>query len=235
MWRPSVVAAVLIAGTALAQDAAAPRVALDGALTPLAGPVAIGGAGWGPFRRICTTRAMLRADGSEAAAGSPECLLVTAVREARGTWHVTLQTEPRGTAAPFAYAATRDAAGRIGTVTAMPPGGMAPLSAAQRREAEERFRRMLRAIGVERMTIAPGGRFALPMPPDDTGAEGALDCRPLGEGLVGGRRVVVASCDRQGEPLGGQVAIDVATGLALRQAHAFTARAGRGVTRQGLE
>lgn len=235
MWRPSVVAAVVIAGTALAQDTAAPRVALDGALTPLAGPVAIGGAGWGPFGRICTTRGMLRADGSEAAAGSRDCLLVTAVREDRGTWHVTLQTEPRGTAAPFAYAATRDADGRIGTVTAMPPGGMAPLSPAQRREAEERFRRTLRAIGVEWMTIAPAGRLAMPMPPDDTGAEGAIDCRLLGEGLIGGRRVVVASCAGQGQTTGGQVAIDVATGLALRQAHAFEAREGRGVMRLGLE
>ena len=33
----------------------------------------------------------------------------------------------------------------------------------------------------------------MPMPPDDTGAEGALDCRSLGEGLVDGRRVVLAT------------------------------------------
>ena len=120
-------------------------------------------------------------------------------------------------------------------MTATPPGGVAPLSQAQRREVEERFGRMLRAIGIERTVIAPDGRFAMAMPPDDTGAAGALDCRPLGEGRIGGRRVVVASCAGQAEPVAGQVAIDVATGLALRRAAAFAAGEGRGVSRQGLE
>lgn len=240
MRRPDLIVALLLlaAAPAQAEDTAAlmaraPWVVTDGPVTPFAGPVTIGGTGWGSFRRLCVAHGALREDGREAEIGSPTCFDVAAAREEAGTWHLTLLTEARGTAPPIVFTTTRDAGGRVGAVAVIPPAGVAPPSPEQRQQMGLVFRTALRANGIEQTVVPASGHFVMPLPLGDVGRDfavdgGGLDCRATGEAQIVGRRALLADCTGQiGGPgqriamtLAGHFAIDVETGMVLRHGYA---------------
>lgn len=241
MWRLSLVAMVLAAGTALAEDRAAlmaraPEIALDGPVSPLAGPVQLGGAGWGPFRRLCVARAVLGDGGRETPAAPPSCLVVEEARAEGAVWHLALRTDPVGGRPRVQFTTTRDGRGDVGPVTIAVPDGVAAPPPAMMERLRAIFRAAIAAHGVERVEVAAGGRFLMPLPlgevtPDLRVEGGGFACVAEGEARVGGRRVVVAACGApaRGEvspgramtlEVAGRFAIDVETGLVLRHGYA---------------
>jgi hypothetical protein len=93
--------------------ARAPAITLDSALTPFTAPLALGGAGWGPFTRLCVRR-MMMPDGRDSTATDRSCLQVTEAREAGRVWHLTLSTGPLQNGIGVAFTLTRDASGQVG-------------------------------------------------------------------------------------------------------------------------
>ena len=242
MFRPSLAACLLLAGAAQAEDRAAlmaraPAMPLDGAVAPLAGPVAVGGAGWGPFRRLCVAQAMLRpSDGQELPSAPPTCIDVIGARREGEVWRLALRTDRvRGTAR-VDFATTRDAEGRVGEAEITIPPGVPEPPVEMMARLRAIFRIAIQAHGVERTTLGPGGAFLMPLPVGaiDPGMRiegGGLACRAEGESAVGGRRVVVAACAARGGgeespgramtiEIAGRFAIDVETGMVLRHGYA---------------
>jgi hypothetical protein len=258
-----------LAVPAQAEDRAAlvarsPALPLDGPIAPLAAPVEVGGAGWGPFRRLCVAKAMLRpADGEEVVTSPPSCFNIEEAREDGGTWRLALRTDPLQGGVRVAFTTTRDAAGQVGEADiAVPEGVPAPPPQVMTR-LRGIFRAAIEANAMPRGTVAPGAEFLMPLPvgavdPDLRVERDALVCQPDGEGGVGGRRVVVATCGASGGgeispgramhiAIAGRFAIDVATGMVLRHGYgswveieadprgSMGRTAMRGVSRQTLE
>ncbi len=240
-WR-SLAAMLVLAGAARAEDRAAllaraPALALDGPVAPLAAPVEVTRAGWGPFRRLCVARTMIRpADGQEVATSPPQCIEVVEAREEAGTWRLSLQTAPLQGGVRVGFSTSRDAAGRVGEATVAVPGGQAPPTPEQMARLRAIFRLAVLAHGIERTTIAPGGAFRMPLPVGEVDPAmqvegGGFSCLAEGEGAVGGRRVVVAACGAPSRSeispgramtidVAGRFAIDVETGMVLRHGYA---------------
>lgn len=248
-------AALALAGApARAEDAAAllaraPPFDLDGPVRPLAAPVEVARAGWGPFRRLCVAPLLRRPDGTEVPTAPPSCLVVEEAREeAGGTWRLRLRTEMQGRGPDIGLSVRRDAEGRFGPVEITPPEGVTPPTPAQSALLHRVFQAALEAHGMERITLAPGARFVLPFPLGAVDRElrvegGGFQCEPAGEAMQAGRRVVVANCAARAgsEPsaarrmsleAAGRFAIDVETGLVLRHGYAsllvMEAEPGRG-------
>lgn len=241
---PAVAAVLaLLAGPVRAEDAAAllaraPALPLDGPVVPLAAPVEVGRAGWGPFRRLCVAQVMLRpADGTEVATSPPSCFAVEEAREdAGGIWRLSLRAELQGRGPDIGISASRDAEGRFGPVEIAVPEGVPRPTAAQAATLNAMFQAALQAHGLERLTIAPGVRFLMPLPigamDRDMRVEGGgFACDPEGEAMRGGRRVIVATCTARARgqvspgrgmsiEIAGRFAIDVETGLVLRHGYA---------------
>lgn len=269
MFLRSVTALVLLTAAAQAEDRAAlmaraPAIPLDGAVTPLAAPVDVGGAGWGPFRRLCVAKSLLHpSSGQEVPASPPNCIEVVEARREGEVWHLAFRTDPVRGGARVDFATTRDAAGRVGEAEIAVPQGVPPPPAEVMTRLRTIFRAAIEAHGLERLTVAPDASFLMPLPVDvvNPGMQvegGGLVCRAEGEAAVGGRRVVVAACGARGGgeespgraiaiDIAGRFAIDAETGLVLRHGYAsFLAmdadpRGGmgrmemRGASRQTLE
>jgi hypothetical protein len=241
--------------------ARAPALPLEAPVTPLLAPVEVATAGWGPFRRMCVWRAMLRPGSDAPVPDEPYCVAIETAREEAGTWHLALRTEARGPAQAIAFATTRDARGRVGPVAVTIPQGVPPPQPSQLALLESVFRAVIEANGMERGTIAPDAPFILPLPlggvtPNVRVEGGGFACRAEGETRLGDRRAIVAACTGRagGQYAGGRelridtagrFAIDVATGMVLRHGYAsfmVMEAAGadprheiRGTSRQSLE
>jgi hypothetical protein len=199
--------------------AAAPALALEGAVRPLSAPVAIGGSAWGPWRSLCrehTTRP-----------GRPmqrDCLVVEAAQPDAGGMRLTLVQPQLG----LRISALRDPEGRLTEFLALRPDGGAPAPDAARDGLLAAWRDQFATLSLERRRIAPREDVALPV----AGSPRGGTCRPEGTAALGGRAVLVARCavELAGRLRGGdsqarvaifaRVAIDIATGMVAAQGYA---------------
>lgn len=217
--------------------ARAPALAIAAAPVPLAAPLAIGGAGWGAFKRLCVTRHLIQPDGKEVLETEPSCFTATAVRQEGETWHLDLLSDPLRGGPRVAFATTRDAEGVVGTVAITVPDGQPVPPAAMMARLQTVFRVMIEAHGVMRRSIAPDAPFLLPLAlsaadPDTTTEDGGFTCRPDGTAALRGRDVLVATCrgtartKLSDEAVGridiaGGFAIDIETGMILQHRYAW--------------
>ncbi len=229
-------------GTAHAEDAAAllaraPAITPDGPVTPLAAPTEIATAGWGPFSRLCVAQVILRPDdGAEVATAPPSCFSIVETRVEDGTWHITLRAELQGRGPDITMSVARDATGRFGPVTIVPPPGLPPIPPEQLARLRSVMQAALQAHGMERTTIVPGAPFVIPLPlgvvdPDMRVDGGGFACNVDGEAPMRGRRSIVATCRTQAEGeisrgrvmrigIAGRFAIDVETGMIVQHGYA---------------
>lgn len=213
-----------------------PALDLAAAPVPLAAPLAVGGAGWGAFKRLCVTRHLIQPDGREVLETEPSCFTATEVRQDGATWHLNLLTDPLRGGPRVAFATTRDAEGAVGTVAVtIPPDQPAPPPAMMDR-LQTVFRIMIEAHATRRRTIEPGARFLLPLAlsaadPDTTAEDGGFVCMPDGTASLRGRAVLVATCRGTARTdigdgaisridIAGRFAIDVETGMILQHRYA---------------
>jgi hypothetical protein len=210
----------------------APALPLDAAAGPMTAPVQVGGAGWGPFRRLCVTNAMLLPDGAEVPRAPVHCMTIEASR-AGALWRLEVTTEAQPRIPALRFSTTRDATGRVGAIV-FPPDAAPPEPA--RAELAAVLRGALQAHGMEARRLAPGERFVQPLP---LGVVPGLTIRLAQDGLactaeslarIGGRPVLIAACEASGsaesagvtvEPMrfAGRFAHDIETGLVL--AHGY--------------
>jgi hypothetical protein len=223
--RPAVAAALLLAAAAGAAAqpadwrAAAPLLPLDGAVRPLAQPVAIGGAAWGPWRSICreqTTRA--------GRAPQRDCLSVAAAQPEGGGTRLTLVQDRAG----LRISALRTAEGRIAEFAALRADGTSPPAEPARDALLATWREQFATLSLEQRRVAPREDFSLAV---DGGSRRGT-CRPEGSASIAQRPVLVARCavELAGRLRGGgaqaqvaifaRVAIDTATGLVAAQGYA---------------
>lgn len=241
-WPGLFGALAILTVPARAEDAAAllaraPALALEGQATPLAAPVEVATAGWGPFRRLCVAQAMLRpSDGAEVETSPPSCFTVRQAREDGGTWHLALRTEMRGRGPDIDITVSRAPDGRFGPVAIEMPRGVTPPAPQQAAALRGLFQAALQAHGLVRTTIGPGRPFVMPLPlgavDSDMRVEGGgFACDPEGEAVLRGRRVVVAACTARATgqvspgrgmviDIAGRFAIDVGTGMVLQHGYA---------------
>ena len=161
--------------------------------------VVIGGAGWGPFKRLCGTRHLIQPDGKEVPETEPSCFNVLTAREAGATWHLDLRSDPVRGGHKIAFTASRNAAGVVGNVTVAPPEGVDQPSAADLARVQALFRVMLEAHGMRAATIAPKTPFLLQLQladadPGTSTEGGGFTCTPDGTSTLRSRPVLVATC-----------------------------------------
>lgn len=219
MLRFLLVALSFFGGSAAAQTAdwrtAAPPLPLSAPITAITAPVAIGGAAWGPWRKLCR-------DQWERPDRPPrrDCLNVAAVERdapARATRLILAPEVLRGER----LAVLRRDDGGIISFTHEPPdaardGALAP------------WRRHFESWSLTARRIAPGVMFELPVPDQPRGTT----CRPEGLSRIAARQVLVAICavelagtlGNTGQQariaIAGQIAIDVPTGMIIAQGYA---------------
>ncbi len=240
-----------------------PPLSLAAPPKPLAAPLTIGGAGWGPFKRLCVTRHLIQPDGKEVLETEPSCFSVVVAREAGANWHLDLLTDPIRGGPRVAFATTRNAAGAVGEVSVTPPEGAEAPPPDRLAKLQAVFRVVLEAYGLRATTIAPKTGFLLPLQlaeadPDTVAEGGGFACMPDGTSTLRRRAVLVATCrttariDLGDSAIGrvdivGRFAIDIETGLILQ--HRYTSflfmekdpkkvmpnLRWRGVSRQDLE
>lgn len=212
-----------------------PSLELAAPVVPLAAPLAIGGTGWGPFRRLCVTRHLIQPDGNEVLETEPSCFTVQTAAPQGETWHLDLLTDPLRGGPRVAFATTRDAAGTVGPVTITPPPDQPAPPPAMLARLQTIFRHMIEAHALTPRRIAPAG-FLMPLPltavdPDTTSEDGGFACTPDGTSILRGRAVLVATCRTTARTnigdgaisridIAGRFAIDTETGLILRHRYA---------------
>lgn len=214
---------VLVAAPAAAQQgdwrAAAPVLALDGAVRPLAAPLTIGGTAWGPWRRMCREQATRP--------GRPpqrDCLSVAEARPEGAATRLTLVQDQVG----LRVSALRGSDGRVTEFAPLrADGGAAPPDAA-RDGLVAAWREQFATLSLERRRIAPREDVPLPI----AGSSRGGTCRPEGTAALAGRPVLVARCavELAGRLRGGEfearvaifarLAIDIATGMVAAQGYA---------------
>lgn len=213
-----------------------PALSLAAPPRPLGGPLTIGGAGWGPFKRLCVTRHLIQPDGKEVLETEPSCFSVVAAREAGATWHLDLLTDPIRGGPRIAFATTRNAAGAVGEVSVTLPEGAGAPPPGRLEKLQSVFRVMLEAHGLRATTIASKTAFLLPLQlaeadPDTIAEGGGFACMPDGTATLRRRAVLVATCRTTARTnLGdsaigrvdivGRFAIDTETGLVLQHRYA---------------
>jgi hypothetical protein len=219
----AVAAMLLLAAPAAAQQgdwrAAAPALALEGAVRPLSAPVAIGGAAWGPWRSLCREQTTRQ--------GRPpqrDCLAVAEARLDAGGVRLTLVQDSAG----LRISALRTTEGRITAFAALGADGAAAPPDAARDGLLAAWRDQFATLSLERRRIAPREDVALPIGGSPRGGT----CRPEGTAALGGRAVLVARCavELAGRLRGGEsearvaifarLAIDIATGMVAAQGYA---------------
>lgn len=214
---------VLSSSPARAQSAdwrgVAPVLPIQGAIRPLTAPVAIGGAGWGPWHSLCREQTVQP--------GRPmqrDCLTVTEIRpEAAGT-RLTLVQERLG----LRMTALRSPDGRILEFVAQQPDGTAAAPDEARDALLATWRGQFQTLSLTARRIAPREDFPLAI---EGSARGGV-CRPEGMAMIARRQVVIARCavELAGRLRGGnadariaifaRVAVDVATGMVSAQNYA---------------
>jgi hypothetical protein len=193
----------------------APTLPLSAPITPITAPVAIGGAAWGPWRKICREQ-------WERLNRTPrrDCLNVAAVERdvtARAT-RISLAPEVlRGER----LAVLRRDDGAVTSFTHEPPdaardGALAP------------WRRHFESWSLTARRIQHGVTFELPAPDSPRG----VTCRPEGLSRIEARQVLVAICavelaGRLGNTgqeariaMAGRLAIDLPSGMIVAQGYA---------------
>lgn len=223
MIRVATLLLALLAGPAAAQTndwrTAAPVLPLQGAIRPITTPVAIGGAGWGPWRRICREQATRP--------GRPplrDCLTVAETRPEPGGMRLVLVQDGTG----LRISALRGTDGRLAEFAALRPDGTAPPPDQARDRLLAAWRDQFATLSLDRRRIAAREDFPMPV----TGSPRGGTCRPEGVATMAQRTVVVARCavELAGRLRGGEsdarvaifarVAVDVATGMVSAQNYA---------------
>ena len=223
MMRVATLLMALLAGPAAAQTndwrTAAPVLPLQGAIRPITTPVAIGGAGWGPWRSICREQATRP--------GRPplrDCLTVAETRPEPGGTRLVLVQDGTG----LRISVLRGTDGRLAEFAALRPDGTAPPADEARDRLLAAWRDQFATLGLPPGRIAPREDFAMPVPGSPRGGT----CRPEGLSTIARRAVLVARCAVElagnlGRTNSGahvvifaHVAIDVATGMHVAQNYA---------------
>jgi hypothetical protein len=219
LLRCILIALSFLGGGAAAQApdwrSAAPPLPLSAPVTAFTTPVAIGGAAWGPWRKLCREQ-------SERPDRAPrrDCLSVAAVERDAAARAVRLSLAPEVLRGEKLAVLRRDD-GSIISFTHEPPD-------AARDGALVPWRRQFESWSLTARRLAPGAIFEMPIPDQARGAT----CRPEGLSRLGARQVLVAICAVElAGPLGntgqeariaiaGRVAIDVPTGMIAAQGYA---------------
>jgi hypothetical protein len=197
----------------------APVLPLQGTIRPIGAPVAIGGAGWGPWRSICREQTPRP--------GRPpqrDCLTVTEVRPEPGGARLTLVQERSG----LRISALRSTDGRIAEFSAQRPDGSAPPPDEARETLLNAWRDQFATLSLAPRRLSAREDFLMPVPGSPRGGT----CRPEGTATIAQRPVVIARCavELAGRLRGGdnearvaifaRVAVDVATGMISAQNYA---------------
>ncbi len=199
--------------------AAAPVLALDGAVRPLSAPLAIGGSAWGPWRRLCREQATRPGRPAQR-----DCLTVAEARPEPGGMRLTLvQDQVR-----LRVSALRGTDGRLAEFTALGAEGAPAPPDPARDGLVAAWREQFATLSLERRRIAPREDVALPI----AGSARGGTCRPEGTAALAGRPVLVARCavELAGRLRGGEsearvaifarIAIDIPTGMVAAQGYA---------------
>ncbi|GGJ26238.1 hypothetical protein [Neoroseomonas lacus] len=225
-WQPRAGAALLLAllaapAAAQAPDwrAAAPALPLRGPQRPITTPVAIGGAGWGPWRHICREQT-----DRPGRAPTRDCLTVAAVQPEPGGTRLVLVQDRTG----LRMSVLRGTEGRISEFTALRADGTALPHDEVRDGLLAAWRDQFATLSLERRRIVVGEDF--PMAIDGSSRGGV--CRAAGLDAIAQRAVLVARCavELAGRLRGGDsearvaifahIAVDVASGVVLAQGYA---------------
>jgi hypothetical protein len=223
MRRIAALLLTLLAAPAAAQApdwrTAAPVLPLQGPIRPITAPVAIGGAGWGPWRSICREQTTLR--------GRPplrDCLTVATVQPEPGGTRLVLVQDRTG----LRIAALRGTDGRITEFAAIRADGSTPPPDETLDGLLAAWRQQFATLSLERRQITAREDFPMPISGSDRGGV----CRAEGLSTIAQRPVVVARCavELAGRLRGGssearvtifaRVAVDVATGVVSGQGYA---------------
>jgi len=194
---------------------AAPPLPLSAPITPITAPVAIGGAAWGPWRKLCREQ-WERLD----RAPRRDCLDVTGVERDAPARSARLILAPEALRGERLAVLRRDDGG-ITSFTHEPPdaardGRLAP------------WRRHFESWSLTARRLQPGVTFELPVPDSARG----ITCRPEGLSRIGARQVLVAICavelaGRLGNTgqeariaMAGRLAIDLPSAMIMAQGYA---------------
>ena len=193
----------------------APPLPLSAPVTPITAPVAIGGAAWGPWRKICREQ-WERLDRTPRS----DCLKVAAVERDPAARATRISLVPEVLRGERLAVLRRDDGG-IASFTHEPPdaardGALAP------------WRRHFESWSLTARRIQHGVTFELPAPDSPRG----VTCRPEGLSRIEARQVLVAICavelaGRLGNTgqeariaMAGRLAIDLSSGMIVAQGYA---------------
>ncbi|MCA3360373.1 MAG: hypothetical protein ING08_10925 [Roseomonas sp.] len=208
---------------------AAPPLPLSAPITPITAPAAIGGAAWGPWRKLCREQ-WERLDSTP----RRDCLDVAAVERDAPARATRISLAP-GVLQGERLAVLRRDDGAITSFTHDPPdaardGALAP------------WRRHFESWSLTARRIQPNAIFDLPVPDSPRG----VTCRPEGLSRIGARQVLVAICAVElAGALGntgqeariamvGRIAIDLPTGMITAQGYASRIETFRGGRSNGV-
>ncbi|MFM8616031.1 MAG: hypothetical protein ACKOC9_15230 [Alphaproteobacteria bacterium] len=193
----------------------APPLPLSAPVTPATAPVAIGGAAWGPWRKLCREQ-WDRLD----RAPRRDCLNVAGVERDTPARATRLMLAPEALRGERLAVLRRDDGG-ITSFTHEPPD-------AARDGALLPWRRHFESWSLTARRIAVGGTFELPVPDSPRG----VTCRAEGLSRIEARQVLVAICavelagrlGNRGEEariaIAGRIAIDLPSAMIVAQGYA---------------
>jgi hypothetical protein len=233
LLRCILIALSFLGGSAAAQApdwrSAAPPLPLSAPVSAMAGPVAIGGAAWGPWRKLCREQ-------SERPDRAPrrDCLYGAAVERDAPARAARISLAPEVLRGERLAVLRRDD-GAITSFTHEPPdaardGALAP------------WRLHFESWSLTARRIQPNATFDLPVPDSPRG----VTCRPEGLSRIGARQVLVAICavelagglGNTGQEariaMAGRIAIDVPTGMITAQGYASRIETFRGGRSNGV-
>jgi hypothetical protein len=208
---------------------AAPPLPLTAPITPMTAAVSVGGAAWGPWRKLCREQ-WERLDRTP----RRDCLNVAAVERDATARATRISLAPEVLLGERLAVLRRDDGG-IASFTHEPPdaardGALAP------------WRRHFESWSLTARRIQPGATFNLPVPDSPRG----VTCRPEGLSRIGARQVLVAICavelagglGNTGQEariaMVGRIAIDVPTGMIVAQGYASRIETFRGGQSNGV-
>ena len=233
MWRLVVFALSFFSAGAFAQApdwrTAAPPLPLSTPITAMTAAVSVGGAAWGPWRKLCREH-WERLDRTP----RRDCLNVAAVERDASARAARISLAPEVLRGERLAVMRRDD-GAITSFTHEPPdaardGALAP------------WRRHFESWSLTARRIQPNATFNLPVPDSPRG----VTCRPEGLSRIGARQVLVAICavelagglGNTGQEariaMVGRIAIDVPTGMIVAQGYASRIETFRGGRSNGV-
>lgn len=219
MRRLLLLALSLCSGSAFAQApdwrSAAPALPLSAPITPITAPVGIGGAAWGPWRKLCREQ-WERPD----RAPRRDCLNVAGVERDASARATRLILAPEALRGERLALLRRDDGGIV-SFTHEPPD-------AARDGALVPWRRHFESWSLTARRIAPNVTFELPVPDSPRG----VTCRAEGLSRIEARQVLVAICavelagklGNTGQEariaMAGRIAIDLPSAMIVAQGYA---------------